>query len=111
MIVDLERRGDKQMFITEQVESIKATKQGGWMVRFTTSPRPFQYNKARLLYLRDPEVINIVDRGLYVRNKRITDIVEHQRLYRVPGWAGSLRHPHPNRSGGRLHLGLSEETR
>lgn len=95
MIVDLERRGDKQMFITEQVESIKATKQGGWMVRFTTSPRPFQYNKARLLYLRDPEVINIVDRGLYVRNKRITDIVEllcfanpQHRFYRVTYTSG-----------------------
>ncbi len=76
MIIDLERQGDKRMFITEQVESIDVSEHGGWLVRFNTSPRVFQYNKARLLYLKDPKPINIVHRGLYVRNKRISDIAE-----------------------------------
>ena len=76
MIIDLERQGDKRMFITEQVESIDVSEHGGWMVRFKTSPRVFQYNKARLLYLKDPKPINVVHRGLYVRNKRISDIAE-----------------------------------
>ena len=76
MIIDLERQGDKRMFITEQVESIDVSEHGGWLVRFKTSPRVFQYNKARLLYLKDPKPINVVHRGLYVRNKRISDIAE-----------------------------------
>ena len=76
MIIDLERQGDKRMFITEQVESMDVSEHGGWLVRFKTSPRVFQYNKARLLYLKDPKPINIVHRGLYVRNKRISDIAE-----------------------------------
>ena len=76
MIIDLERQGDKRMFITEQVESIDVSEHGGWLVRFNTSPRVFQYNKARLLYLKDPKPINVVHRGLYVRNKRISDIAE-----------------------------------
>ena len=50
MIVDLEKKDDKQMFITEQVESIQQSKSGGWLIRFKSSPRLFQYNKARLLY-------------------------------------------------------------
>ena len=74
MIIDLERQGDKRMFITEQVESMDVSEHGGWLVRFKASPRVFQYNKARLLYLKDPKPINIVHRGLYVRNKRISDI-------------------------------------
>lgn len=34
MIVDLERRGNKRMFITEQVASINENKNGLWTVRF-----------------------------------------------------------------------------
>ena len=51
MIVDLERKGDRQKFITEQVASIKRNENGYWAVRFITSPRVFQYNPARLLCL------------------------------------------------------------
>ena len=55
MIVDLERRGDKNMFITEQVGSIKRVDNGNWMIRFSNSPRIFQYNRARILYLTHGE--------------------------------------------------------
>lgn len=41
MIVDLERRGDKQMFITDQVDFIKKADNGNWMIRFLKSPRIF----------------------------------------------------------------------
>lgn len=34
MIVDLERKGDKRMFITEQVSSIQRNEQGLWTVVF-----------------------------------------------------------------------------
>ena len=39
MIVDLERRGEKRMFITEQVESIDVSRNGLWTVRFSSSSR------------------------------------------------------------------------
>ena len=90
MIVDLERRGERRMFITEQVAYIKANYSGGWTVRFATSPRFFQYNKARLLFLSDPEVIDLEEKGMYVNNKRIGDVAEllcfstpQEKFYRV----------------------------
>ena len=76
MIVDLERRGDKNMFITEQVASIKRVDNGNWIIRFSNSPRIFQYNRARILYLTYGESINLHEKGVYVGNKRITDAVE-----------------------------------
>ncbi len=76
MIVDLERRGDKNMFITEQVASIKRVDNGNWIIRFSNSPRIFQYNRARILYLTHGESINLHEKGLYVGKKRITDAVE-----------------------------------
>ena len=42
MIVDLDRLGDKRMFITEQVASIKRNENGHWSVRFITSSKIFQ---------------------------------------------------------------------
>lgn len=80
MIVDLERRGDKRMFITEQVASIKWNENGHWTVRFSTSPRVFQYNQARLLYLTNPEVVDIERKGLYINNRRITGVAELLRF-------------------------------
>ena len=76
MIVDLERRGDKNMFITEQVASIKRVDNGNWIIRFSNSPRIFQYNRARILYLTYGKSINLHEKGVYVGNKRITDAVE-----------------------------------
>ena len=70
MIVDLERRDDKRMFITEQVASISES----------SSPRVFNYNHSRLLYLTHPEAIDFLEKGLYVRNKHITDISELLRF-------------------------------
>ena len=90
MIVDLERKGSKSMFITEQVKSIQRNEHGGWTVSFNTSARIFHYNKARLLYLQQPTPIDLEERGLYVRNKRISNISEvlcftspQQNFYRV----------------------------
>lgn len=80
MIVDLERRGDKRMFITEQIASISESKNGLWTVRFSSSPRVFNYNHSRLLYLMHPEVIDIGIKGLYVKNRHITDVSELLRF-------------------------------
>lgn len=78
------------MFITEQVASIKRNENGYWTVRFSTSPRVFQYNQARLLYLTNPEVVDIDRKGLYINNRRITGISEllrfstyNQSFYRI----------------------------
>lgn len=71
MIVDLERKGDKRMFITEQVASIQKKTNGYWQVCFLSSPRVFQYNYARLLYITHPETINLENKGLYINNRHI----------------------------------------
>jgi len=74
MIVDLERYGDKRMFLTEQVSSIHKNKNGLWTVRFSSSSRVFNYNHARLLYLTHPETIDLSKKGLYIKNKHITNV-------------------------------------
>ncbi|MCM1516621.1 MAG: AAA domain-containing protein [Paraprevotella sp.] len=76
MIVDLERCGDKRMFITEQISSISENKNGLWTVRFSASPRVFNYNKSRLLYLTHPETIDFREKGLYVKNRHINNVTE-----------------------------------
>ena len=81
MIVDLERRDDKRMFITEQVASISENKNGLWMVRFLSSPRVFNYNHSRLLYLMHPEAIDMGEKGLYVRNKPFLPLSHGPRLF------------------------------
>lgn len=80
MIVDLERRGDKRMFITEQVTSISENKNGLWAVRFSSSLRVFNYNQARLLYLTHPESIDLSEKGLYIKNKHINNVAELLRF-------------------------------
>lgn len=80
MIVDLERRGDKRMFVTEQVSSISENKNGLWAVRFSSSPRVFNYNQARLLYLTHLESIDLGEKGVYIKNKHISNVAELLRF-------------------------------
>ena len=42
---DLEKKGDKRMFITEQVERISLGNNGLWTVVFYTSQRIFNYKR------------------------------------------------------------------
>ena len=97
MVIDLERLGSKRMFITEEISCIKRNDQGLWTVRFKSSPRVFNYNKGRLLYLSKPERIDIVDKGLYIQDKHITNVAEllrftdgHHTFYRVTYTNGSF---------------------
>lgn len=76
MIIDLEKRGDKRMFVTEQVSHISENKNGFYAVRFSNSNRVFNYSKARLLYLTHPEIIDLGEKGLFIRNRRINDVAE-----------------------------------
>lgn len=76
MIVDLEKRGDKRMFITEQVSSISKNKNGLWAVQFSSSPRLFNYNRSRLLYLKNPKTIDLEEKGLYIHNKHISNVTK-----------------------------------
>jgi putative ATP/GTP-binding protein len=97
MVIDLERLGSKRMFITEEISYIKRNNQGLWTVCFKSSPRVFNYNKGRLLYLSKPERIDIVDKGLYIQDKHITNVAEllrftdgHHTFYRVTYTNGSV---------------------
>lgn len=97
MVIDLERLGSKRMFITEEISYIKRNDQGLWTVRFKSSPKFFNYNIGRLLYLSKPERIDIVDKGLYIQNKHITNVAEllrftdgHHTFYRVTYTNGSV---------------------
>ena len=80
MIVDLEKRGEKQMYLTEQVSYIHQNNKGLWTVKFSSSTRIFNYNHARLLYLRNPQTVDIAEKGLYINNKHINNISELMRL-------------------------------
>lgn len=97
MVIDLERLGSKRMFITEEISYIKRNDQGLWTVCFKSSPKVFNYNKGRLLYLSKPERIDIVEKGLYIQNKHITNVAEllrftdgHHTFYRVTYTNGSF---------------------
>lgn len=65
---DRRPKAGKDKFITEKIASIGKYKEGLWAVRFTNSSRWFNYNPSRLLYLTNPEVIDIGEKGLYVKN-------------------------------------------
>ena len=97
MVIDLERLGSKRMFITEEISYMKRNDQGLWTVRFKSSPKFFNYNIGRLLYLSKPERIDIEDKGLYIQNKHITNVAEllrftdgHHTFYRVTYTNGSV---------------------
>ena len=74
MIIDLEKKGDKRMFVTEQVVHISENNNGLWAVKFSTSQRIFNYNKSRLLYLTNPISVDLIEKGLYIKNKHITNV-------------------------------------
>lgn len=89
MIIDLKKEGLKEMFITEKVRSIQENEYGLWRVMFY-SGKMYQYRKERLLYLTNPELIDIENRGLYINNIRISNIAEltqfsdqRYRFYRI----------------------------
>ena len=107
MVIDLERLDSKRMFITEEISYINRNDQGLWTVRFKSSPRVFNYNKGRLLYLSKPERIDIVDKGLYIQDKHITNVAEllrftdgHHTFYRVTYTNGSFE----NLDGGEVYV-------
>ena len=73
MIVDLERKGDKRMFITEQVPRFNATSKdcGPWCSAlrggcFATTLHDCSASP-------NPTKVDIRNKGLYVRNKRIRE--------------------------------------
>lgn len=80
MIVDLQHKGNKRMFVTDNVSSIYKNKNEGWTVKYSSSPRVFNYNPSRLLYLKDPETINLGEKGLYINNIHINNVAELLRF-------------------------------
>ena len=61
MIVDLQRRGDPTMFITERVDDVK-TEKGLYKVSFSEKSRPYTYRRERLLVLSNPKKIELQGR-------------------------------------------------
>lgn len=107
MVIDLERLGSKRMFITEEISYIKRNNQGLWTVCFKSSPKVFNYNKGRLLCLSKPERIDIVDKGLYIQDKHITNVAEllrftdgYHTFYRVTYTNGFVE----NLDGGEVYV-------
>lgn len=80
MIVDLERQDKGRMFVTEQVSFINKNTNGLLSVRFSSSPRVFNYNPSRLLCLKNPETIDLGQKGLYIDNRRIHNVAELLRF-------------------------------
>ena len=80
MIIDLDKKGDKRMFITEQVVHISENNNGLWAVKFSTSQRIFNYNKSRLLYFTNPIGVDLIEKGLYIKNKHINNVSELLRF-------------------------------
>ncbi len=80
MIVDLEKHGDRRMFVTDHVSSISMSQNGLWAVRFLSSPRVFYYNPSRLLYLTHPDAIDLGEKGLYINNRHIDNVAELLRF-------------------------------
>lgn len=79
MVIDLEEPKGKKKFITEKVSSIHPMK-NSWKVQFISSYKVFNYNKYRLLYLTQPEIISLDEKGLFIKNKRIHDVKELRRF-------------------------------
>ena len=80
MIIDLEKKGDKRIFVTEQVVHISENNNGLWAVKFSTSQRIFNYNKSRLLYFTNPIGVDLIEKGLYIKNKHINNVSELLRF-------------------------------
>lgn len=80
MIIDMEKHSDRQMFVTERITSISKNKKGLWAVRFSSSSHIFNYNPSRLLYLTNPETIDLSEKGLYINNKHICNTAELLRF-------------------------------
>ena len=78
---DLERRGGKQMFITEEVASINKNKNGLWTVRFLSSPvcSQLQSLQTALPHALQND-IDIGKKGLYVKNRHIMNVSELLRF-------------------------------
>lgn len=89
MIVDLEKNGDKRMFVTEQVVHISEKNSGLWAVKFYASQRTFNYNKSRLLFLANPISVDLVEKGLYIKNRHITNVSE---LLKFEDWTHVFYH-------------------
>ena len=103
MIIDLQHEGSKQMFITERIRWIKQLDDGSYRVSFRGSPsRFYTYSSRRLCYITHPKRIELEDRGLFVRNRRVRDVTEillfargeqmYYRIYDNNGCAQNLHH-------------------
>lgn len=73
MIIDTSRLGSSKMFITSQVDRLDIG-DGMWKIAFKTSPTVYTYRYERIKYLKNPTVVELNNRGFYLRGKRIENI-------------------------------------
>lgn len=100
MIIDLEAKEGQDKFITEKVSTLELTEEGYWKISFHGSSKSYDYNSARLIYMTEPEVVNLEGRGMYIKdNKCITDVAQLLRFtddlgvfYRATYQSGRVEH-------------------
>ena len=73
MIIDTSKRGSSEMFLTSRVSSI-FNKNNKWFVTFASSPKTYHYRQERILFLDNPEEIDIEDKGFYLRNRSVNNV-------------------------------------
>lgn len=73
MIIDTSRLGSSKMFITSQVDRLEIG-DGMWRIAFKTKPTVYIYRYERIKYLKDPKVVELKNRGFYLKGKRIENI-------------------------------------
>jgi len=72
MIVDFLQQDGRSPFITERVKSIRPEGNFYW-ITFNGVHKSWKYSCDRIFYQENPEIVDIGERGFYVRKKRIKD--------------------------------------
>ena len=78
MVIDTSKKGTAKMYITSQVSQI-FYEEGMWHVLFSTSPTIYKYRYERIVFLKNPEIVDVDIHGFYLHNKHITNI---NKVYR-----------------------------
>ena len=61
---------------TSEIESIESNSTTTYQVRFKNNSRPYTYSKEKVLWLSNPETINILNSKIYFNGRQITDVRE-----------------------------------
>ncbi len=77
MVIDMLKHGQER-FLTSELVSCRLSGEN-WDIKFRSSATIYHYRRERIVFLSNPLLIDTIGRGVYVRNKRLDNILE---LYR-----------------------------